>query len=205
MENIKIFKFYNQGWDTTIKVLSDYFIDEMRIHEVDESGRVIGNWFRDYNKIGLGIYPEWIEFPIVFRVVRGNKFRDIIDTESFNTNMLISDRLKDLLEQEKVSGWQSYPIKLYDKKGSVVTGYHGFSVIGRGGEFEDKDEIPIMERVIKNIKWKYRISNWDGSDFFYINPGFFYVTDRVKKLFRLYGIQSAIRFEPWDVDIELIR
>lgn len=205
MKKLKIYSVYHKPWSTTIKALCQYYQEEMERHIVDNKGVVVGRWLDCRHNIGLGgVYPEWLEFPLVFRVSEGKKYRDVLDTDDVVSNLLISNNLKNVLEQGHVTGWQTYPIKLFDKKGVEVDGYHGFSVIGRGGEFEDKDEYSIHERVIKNIKWKYRLSNWDGSDFFFIKNGGFYITEKVKILFRINKIDSALWFVPWEENIELI-
>lgn len=205
MKKLKIYSVYHKPWSTTIKALCQYYQEEMERHIVDNKGVVVGRWLDCRHNIGLGgVYPEWLEFPLVFRVSEGKKYRDVLDTDDVVSNLLISNNLKNVLEQGHVTGWQTYPIKLYDKKGVEVDGYNGFSVIGKGGSFEDENDIDTLERFRKNIKWKYRLSNWDGSDFFYIHNHGFYATQKVKDLFRINQIDSALWFVPWEERIELV-
>src|SRR5262245_11871693 len=74
-------------------------------------------------------YYEGINFPYVFKQDYGKKFTDILDTGCAGL-FLISENLKKILENNRFTGWKTYPIKLYDKKNNEVSGYHGFSVIG---------------------------------------------------------------------------
>lgn len=113
-----------------------------------------------------------LEFPIVFNYSEGKKFNDILDT-GYVSLFLISDRLKNILEDNKFTGWRTYPIIFYDKKGNEIKGYHGFSVTGRSGPInyenskitkkQDSKDSPIYE-----CSKGYAIdeNTWDGSDFF---------------------------------------
>ena len=41
---------------------------------------------------------------------------------------LISARMKAILEENGLTGWQTFPIKLYNIEGHEIIGYHGFSI-----------------------------------------------------------------------------
>lgn len=58
---------------------------------------------------------EDMAFPIAFKQGTGNNLLDILDT-GFPGLYLISERLKAILEDNHLTGWKTYPIKLYDKK-----------------------------------------------------------------------------------------
>ena len=60
-----------------------------------------------------------ISFPVIFRQENGENLTDILDTGSVGL-FLISDRLKICLEENKLSGWKIFPIKLFDKKGVEI-------------------------------------------------------------------------------------
>ena len=101
-----------------------------------------------------GIDDEWnlvkgkyksINFPVIFKQKYGKKLTDILDT-GWPGLCLISDRMKMILEEHKLTGWMTYLIKLYDKKGGEIPGYHGFSVIGRCGPVT-YDDSSIIERI----------------------------------------------------------
>jgi hypothetical protein len=116
-----------------------------------------------------GHYPE-INFPVVFKHDDGKKLCDILDT-GYASLFLISDRLKAILEENKLTGWKVYPIKLYDKKNNEIFGYSGFSITGRcsppsyaESEIIEKQYVPTgpICKLYKGMT----INNWDGSDFF---------------------------------------
>lgn len=115
---------------------------------------------------------EEIEFPVIYKQVSGKKFTDILSTGVPNL-LLISDRLKTLLEENFFTGWITYPIIVKDKSDNQINGYHGFSVTGVSGR-QSYENSPIIEtryipegpivRLYKGIT--VDLSKWDGSDFF---------------------------------------
>ena len=79
--------------------------------------------------------------------------------------------MRKVLEENHLTGWKVFPIKLYDKKGREITGYHGFSITGQSGPTSyEKSEI-IEKRLVPNgpLCKYYKgifIDKWDGTDFF---------------------------------------
>jgi len=124
---------------------------------------------------------EGIKFPIVFRHEYGRKLADILDT-GWPSLYLISDKMKAVLEQNKLTGWKSYTIELVDKKGNQITGYHGFSVTGRCTSTSFAKSQIINKQFVENgpICKFYKgmsIDGWDGTDFFSPeNKGWIFVT-----------------------------
>jgi len=123
----------------------------------------------DPMKLIKGNYQD-VDLPIIFKQVYGNKLYDILDTGCAGF-FLISERMKKILEENSLTGWKTFPIKLYDKKGSEITGYHGFSVVGHSGPTNYKNsEIVERRKVSTGPLCKYykgvSVDNWDGSDFF---------------------------------------
>ena len=119
----------------------------------------------------LGKY-EGINFPVGFKEERGKKLVDILGTGWPNL-YLISDRMKLILEENKLTGWKTFPITVYDKKKNEILGYHGFSVTGRCGPIDYTKAEIIETRAIpegplyKAYKGLYvGLDKWDGSDFF---------------------------------------
>ncbi len=113
---------------------------------------------------------QGIDFPVTFKQEDGNKLRDILDT-GYPSLYLISERMKQLLEEHQLTGWKVFPILLYDKKGKEIAGYHGFSITGHSGPISyKKSEIIEFRRVPHGSLCRYykgiSIDNWDGSDFF---------------------------------------
>ena len=118
-----------------------------------------------------GDYEE-INFPIVFRQESGKILSDILDTGHVGF-FLISEKLKNILEENNFTGWKTFPIKLYDKSGKEITGYYGFSITGKCGpinyemsEIIEKRRIPTAppRKFYKGLN--IGLEKWDGTDFF---------------------------------------
>src|ERR1700761_161521 len=125
----------------------------------------------DIEKLTLGNYYK-IHFPVKFKQEYGDKLHDILDTGTA-IMYLISDRMRDVLEENQLTGWKAFPIQLYDKQQNEVKGYQGLSITGRCGSVNyNKSEI-VSKSMINNgpISRYYRgfyigLEDWDGSDFF---------------------------------------
>ena len=166
------------GGLTTFAVSPDLFEIAVRndLHG-PESGRDIHHQllYGDDN----GGYPLYIEFPVVYRQSEGKRLCDMLDMRFDGQCFLISDRMKQLLEDNGITGWKSYPVLLFDKKGNEVNGYNGFTVSGRGGSMD----------IVPNNHWAE--GQWDGSDFFRILPNYLVITERTKLLLKKNRITSA--------------
>ena len=142
------------------KLLDSYFL-----------ARPVNLFKEDDLKLIRGDFKN-IEFPIVFKQSAGKKMSDVLDTER-PWLYLISGKLKNTLEVNNLTGWKTYPIKLYDKKDNEIHGYYGFSVAGRSGPIY-YDESKILEEkkvptgpLVKYFKGRFiDPESWDGSDFF---------------------------------------
>lgn len=127
----------------------------------------------------------------MFHQQGGIKFRDAITMRSLD-HILISDSLKLLFEENHITGWRSYPVVVYDKKGNQIPGYNGFTVTGRGGKMnylKDKKDLPYDKSRTQFIQWEQ--SQWDGSDFFGVKPLYILATSRVKKVFKSAKIKGV--------------
>ena len=118
---------------------------------------------------------EGVEFPLYFKQFYGTKKLWDILNASFGF-WFISKRLKNVLEENRFTGWQTYPIKLFYKNMKPIEGYYGFSVVGRCGPIDySKSEIIKCVQPETGYTWKaYKVwyiglDEWDGSDFFF--PG----------------------------------
>jgi len=153
-----------------------------------ESGRQIHHQllYGDEN----GSYPDYIQFPVVFRHEEGKKMRDMLDMRFDGNCFLISDRMKLLMEKNLITGWKNYPVLIYDKKGNVVEGYHGFTVTGMGGNmrFLKSPNQILSSDSHKYCQWEQK--QWDGSDIFRIRPNYLIVTKRTMLLFKENKITS---------------
>jgi len=113
---------------------------------------------------------EDIKFPIVFKQKYGKNLTDVLDT-GWPSLYLISNKFKDVLESNWLNGWQTFVIKLYDKRGNEISGYHGFSILGKSSSISYENSEIIEKRLVPDgpICKFYKgmdINEWDGSDFF---------------------------------------
>ena len=121
------------------------------------------------SRLILGDYND-IQLPVIYNEIKGGssgkKMRDILDTR-YPPLYLISDRFKNVLEECGITGWKSYPIALFDKKGNPVNGYNGFSITGRAGKMQKYDQLPLECGYSVDADGCYfDINTWDGSDLF---------------------------------------
>jgi hypothetical protein len=125
----------------------------------------------DMHLIALGKY-ENVKLPVTFKQEYGKELADVLDTGWIGF-YLISNKFKKILEDNKISGWNTFPIILLDKLGNEIKGFHGFSVTGRSGKIDwSKSEI-VSREIFKNMEPEkcylgvyFEDRSWDGSDFF---------------------------------------
>lgn len=121
-------------------------------------------------KLRQGDYTN-VTFPLIATYYQGWKIRDVI---AFNgIHFLISDRVKDIFESNGLTGWKSFPVKVYNKKKEEVLGYNGFSITGRTGPIYKKEKHLFKKRyaptgpLVDTYKGIFfDLNGWDGSDFF---------------------------------------
>lgn len=103
----------------------------------------------------------------------------------------VSSRVIDLLLANQVTGWSTYPVEVFDRKGQSLTEYSGFAVIGSECR-RDRSRSQIVTKLnaagrpIQVYKGLYfDESQWDGSDFFLVHPfSSIVVTKKVYHLFK---------------------
>lgn len=183
------YKFRSEGFLTTFYVRPELFDFAIKNHLYGfESGREIHHHllYGDEN----GSFPDYIQFPVVFRQEEGKKMRDMLDMRFDGNCFLISDRMKQLMEENHITGWKSYPVIVYDKKGIVVEGYNGFTVTGMGGtmRFLKSPNQILSSDSHEYCQWEQK--QWDGSDIFRIRPNYLIVTKRTMLLFKENKITS---------------
>jgi hypothetical protein len=127
--------------------------------------------YYDQHMLILGNYSG-ISFPVVFKQEYGKKAQDMLDTGWVGL-YLISDNMKTVLEENNLTGWQTFAVKVFTKKGEEIPGYHGLSFTGRCGEVDDSKSEIIEKRLVPNASLSkfYKglhvgLDKWDGSDFF---------------------------------------
>ncbi|MBQ3711831.1 MAG: hypothetical protein II891_05490 [Bacteroidales bacterium] len=183
MENDYFYDFSNNLPLNTVAVSPDLYERALLLDlRGEETGRKIHRqlMFGDFD---TKEYPSYISFPVSFHQFDGRVLRDALDMRAHHP-ILVSDNLLKILTDNQITGWRSYPVLVYDKKGNEIRGYNGFTVTGRGGEvkfLKDKDRIPYDNRK-PFIQWDK--SQWDGSDFFWVKPLYLFATKRVQDVFK---------------------
>jgi hypothetical protein len=114
--------------------------------------------------------------------------------------MCFSERLIDLLLENRFTGWGTYPVEVYGKKDEYLPGYHGFSVRSFAG-VEDLNRSEVFWRPrypffgsepIPFFRGMYfREELWDGSDFFRVTTAHIVVTRRVMEAFKKAKIRNV--------------
>ncbi|MDE3045855.1 MAG: hypothetical protein KGJ02_04340 [Verrucomicrobiota bacterium] len=125
----------------------------------------------DARKLVTNHYED-IDFPVVFQEVEGKKWADLLDT-GWTSLYLISENMKKILKDNNLTGWDTFDIKILDKKNNEVPGYSGFSVDGRCGKVDYKKCEIIQKRLVSTgpLVRIYKglhigLEEWDGTDFF---------------------------------------
>ena len=125
--------------------------------------------------------------PLRFHHDQGGRLTDVIGTTS--ATVLYSDRIVGALGTGGFTGWDTYPVEVYDEHGDLVRGYHGLVVTGRSGPLVDSLS-PVMERApfvpdgpipLVRVGIRFLPETWDGSDVFRpLGTGFTLVTQEVR-------------------------
>ena len=141
----------------------------------------------DPNDLRLG--TTIVEEPVAFDYHSGRYHWDQLGT-TWATLRIYSDRLVNLLSQNQFSGWRPYPIIIRGKRGELLEGYSGISILGRAGSLDmSRCERTLLKPYVKSGRWTpgfrgiyFEDDRWDGSDIFTAeNTGYFFCTDRVKE------------------------
>ncbi len=160
------------------------------------------------NRIGELLYGKYenFDFPVIFQQEKaygGKKMTDFLNTGWGGKLTPISDKVLNLLIENNITGWKTYPIRVFDKKGVEIHGYHGLSITGR---CKDLDLTLLKERV----DYQYResgpvyhyykgypldLSTWDGSDMFLLSGTYWrFINKKVYSIFKKNKV-SNIKFD----------
>jgi hypothetical protein len=112
----------------------------------------------------------------------------------------VSSRVVELLTAHECTGWSTYPVEVYDRKGNLLPGYHGFTVTGPECQ-RNKSHSEVVEKpppapkgrsykVYKGLYFDERC--WDGSDFFWVR--FLHariITEKIYRLFKEHKVRNV--------------
>jgi hypothetical protein len=143
-----------------------------------------------------------IHEPLIFKAGRGGKATDVLWAYDVFI-YFFSESLRRLLSEEGVSGWTTYPVELYDRKGNHLPGYQGIAVTGRECR-RDRSRSQIVDKpppapggqgrqVYRGLFFDE--SQWDGSDMFWVSEVGIVVTEKLYRLFQRHKIRN-VEFTP---------
>ena len=94
---------------------------------------------------------------------------DIVWTTSAHP-LIVSARVRQLFDDAGLTGWTTYPVNLFDKKGDSHPGYSGLAIVGRCGRIDlERSTIKLHEYPGGYFPhfggYFFEESSWDGSDF----------------------------------------
>lgn len=123
--------------------------------------------------------------PVIVRHTMGGTPRDVIWT-TYAGPMIVRNTVVELFRAHEFTGWKTFPVEVYDRKGQNLPGYVGLAVYGRCGPIDNaqSEVIPHKYRpsgspVLRGLY--FDPSSWDGSDFFMTSTTtWVFVRDSVK-------------------------
>jgi hypothetical protein len=119
-----------------------------------------------------------------FKVAKGRNIYDIIWYQDVH-NFAISERLKEALESNGITGWSAYSVMIDGIEGQ----YYGFWVTGKGGPVTKLDKDGCIPQS-KPVEWD--TTKWDGSDVFTLEDrGFTVLTPKAVEVFQQFKIKNV--------------
>ncbi len=116
---------------------------------------------------------------------------DFVGTTLVNL-CVISEKFVDVLTDNLLTGWTTYPVNIVNRAGKAISGYRGLAVTGRCGRVlwneSEKILIPAPSKRGRDTKgWRglpFDESTWDGSDIFLPETpsNFIIANERTKKV-----------------------
>lgn len=110
----------------------------------------------------LGAKSELIENNKFF-ISKGKQKYDVLPFEKHFGNIAISQRLKNFLEFNKITGWSSFPIEIE----GLNEQYYALQILGESGGIINIDEVNTSFE--KPIKRQVKASSIDGNDIFLVS------------------------------------
>lgn len=152
--------------------------------------------------------------PLTLYAYRGGQATDFL-WSAMVALFCVSGRVLELLDKNGVTGWATYPVEVFGRKGESLPDYYGFSITG--GECKrDRSRSKIITKpaptptgmsfqVYKGLYFDE--TEWDGRDFFLIQKNIIAVTERVHSLFKKNAISNVrlIQLNAVEIDVYLDR
>lgn len=154
---------------------------------------------------------EKTERPVRLCGYMGGRPMDFLWT-GFTPLVCISKRVVALLEEHQFTGWSTYPVEVYDRKGQYLPDYFGFAITGKAGE-RDRSRSEIITRpppapagkpyqVYKGLFFNEQ--EWDGSDFFVLANSYWKIVSQpVWQVFKRNKVNNVRLIRLTEVEIPL--
>lgn len=150
-------------------------LDFSRLYTLDDAfvyGTLRASADEDLDSIVIHRAEKLPSKPVVFRHFMGGRPRDLVG--SGDILHIMSERVISILRAGPFTGWTTYPIELYGKKGERIEGYHGFAVTGRCGRIQWRKgkkvrkpaPVPGGQPYDAWVGMYFNPKSWDGSDIF---------------------------------------
>jgi hypothetical protein len=174
-------------------------------------------------RLSIGGYSDWLtgeqawalfrgEFkmmePLKLKADRGGQATDFL-WSTFPPLVCISIRIANLFRTHDVTGWTTYPVEVFGRKGEALSGYLGFAVKGQGGS-RDRSRSQIITKPAPTSKGQprqvyrglyFNKDQWDGSDVFWVQG--IVVTDKVRMILKTAKATNVALTPLPDVEIDV--
>ena len=117
--------------------------------------------------------------------------------------MIVHSRVVDLLRENNLTGWRTYPVWVTDKKGKLRRDYSGLVITGRCGHVDLTRSVVVLSEYPAGwlphfLGHYFEEDSWDGFDLFMEHPDTrghrnsrIYVTERVRQAFRRAKVRNV--------------
>jgi hypothetical protein len=124
----------------------------------------------------------------------------------------ISSKVVRILNENRVSGWNTYQVDVYGRKGEPLPGYYGLAVTGNECRRDRSRSQIITKQAVPGGKpfevYKglyFYEEDWDGSDIFIVRSyGGTIVTEKVKNIFKQAKITNVKLTPLPEVEIQVL-
>ena len=167
------------------------------------------NWLSLEQAAALSRGELSLQHPLRLRAYMGGQVTDFLWSDLASL-VVISRKVVELLRDRAFTGWATYPVEVYDRKGEPLVDYFGLAITGRAGK-QDRTRSRILTKPAPAPGGQpYQVyrgfyfdeSQWDSSDIF-LADGFKVVTLPVQKAFKRARV-SNVHFTPLaDVEIDV--
>lgn len=118
---------------------------------------------------------------------------------------IMADGLVTILRERKLTGWGTYPVEVYGRKGERIPGYVGLVCLGRCGPRDMRRSVDKLVQYPARLARKrvglfFDPESWDGSDFSMLEgSGFIIVTVAAKSVIEESGVgRQTVEFTALD-------